>query len=421
MINLFIGNQCHQHLDLPVPVVNKTKLVAEKVVINPSLHPKITYYNRTERLWFLSNGTARLTGREATKLALWPEEIPANNTVEDRVVNQLMYVPENYDRNLKRFKKIFLSTTDIDWKLSLGRKEFLRCPVSTCLLVPSKDAPKADLIFFKNRYGFNDLEKDRPSHQIWLKFEIESAANIQLLGPDNAFNWTATYRHDSEISTPYYKFYPYEDQTRNRVTTTSQRPNYGRNKTKKVAWFVSNCFAANKRLEYANQLAKYIEVDIYGQCGTKKCLKKDNDLCQQMLDRDYKFYLSFENSNCKDYITEKFWINGLAHNIVPIVMGAHPDTYKQLAPPHSYIHVDDFKSPKELANYLHKLDNDDHLYNEYFAWKGIGELKEIFMWCRVCALLHAPPSPRYYKSLQNWWEPEGTCVPITWTSMSIEE
>ena len=31
-------------------------------------------------------------------------------------------------------------------------------------------------------------------------------------------------------------------------------------KTKKVAWFVSNCNAKNKRLSYAKRLAKYIQV-----------------------------------------------------------------------------------------------------------------------------------------------------------------
>lgn len=32
----------------------------------------------------------------------------------------------------------------------------------------------------------------------------------------------------------------------------------------RVAWFVSNCGAKNSRLEYARELAKYIDVDIYG-------------------------------------------------------------------------------------------------------------------------------------------------------------
>ena len=50
-------------------------------------------------------------------------------------------------------------------------------------------------------------------------------------------------------------------------------------------------------------------------------------------------------------------------------MGARPEDYAKTAPRKSYIHVDDFDSPKELADYLHKLDQDDQLYNEYFKWK----------------------------------------------------
>ena len=82
---------------------------------------------------------------------------------------------------------------------------------------------------------------------------------------------------------------------------------YAAGKTKMVAWFVSNCNAVNNRLEYALELSKFIDVDIYGDCGWLKC---DVD-CNQMLSEDYKFYLSFENSNCKDYITEKFYQKSL--------------------------------------------------------------------------------------------------------------
>ena len=57
------------------------------------------------------------------------------------------------------------------------------------------------------------------------------------------------------------------------------------------------------------------------------------------------------------------------HDVVPIVMGARPEDYAISAPFKSYIHVDDFEGPKELAEYLHKLDQDDQLYNEYFKWK----------------------------------------------------
>jgi len=50
---------------------------------------------------------------------------------------------------------------------------------------------------------------------------------------------------------------------------------------------------------------------------------------------------SFENSLCKDYVTEKFF-KVFEHDMVPIVFG-HAD-YSKIAPPKSYIKVEDFKS-----------------------------------------------------------------------------
>ena len=47
-------------------------------------------------------------------------------------------------------------------------------------------------------------------------------------------------------------------------------------------------------------------------------------------------------------------------------MGASEEEYRRAAPRHSFIHVNQFKGPKELAEYLHQLDQDDEKYNEYF-------------------------------------------------------
>jgi len=41
-----------------------------------------------------------------------------------------------------------------------------------------------------------------------------------------------------------------------------QERNYALNKTRKVAWFVSNCGARNGRLQYAHELQKHIEVQM---------------------------------------------------------------------------------------------------------------------------------------------------------------
>uniref|UniRef100_A0A8D8SEM5 Fucosyltransferase n=1 Tax=Cacopsylla melanoneura TaxID=428564 RepID=A0A8D8SEM5_9HEMI len=187
--------------------------------------------------------------------------------------------------------------------------------------------------------------------------------------------------------------------------------NYAANKTHKVAWFVSNCGAKNNRLQYAHELSKYIEVDIYGSCGTKKCPRISK--CFRLLDTKYKFYLAFENSNCVDYITEKLYINGLSHNVLPIVMGARPEDYKKAAPINSYIHVDDFPSAKHLAEYLNKLDANDTLYNQYFRWKGTGEFVNTFFWCRLCAMVHDSIPIKSYSDINEWWR-GGTCTTGSW-------
>ena len=47
-------------------------------------------------------------------------------------------------------------------------------------------------------------------------------------------------------------------------------------------------------------------------------------------------------------------------------MGARLEDYERVAPYNSFIHVEQFKGPKELAEYLLELDKDDKKYNQYF-------------------------------------------------------
>lgn len=136
-----------------------------------------------------------------------------------------------------------------------------------------------------------------------------------------------------------------------------------------------------------------------------------------MFEADYKFYLAFENVNCKEYITEEFYKNALSYNILPIVMGARPQDYKQNAPLHSYIHVEDFKSAMNLAQYLNELDEDDSMYNMYFAWKGTGELIDTKLWCRICAMLHddnAISNGAWYSDINEWIHQPNICTDGFW-------
>ena len=42
-------------------------------------------------------------------------------------------------------------------------------------------------------------------------------------------------------------------------------------KKKMVAWFVSNCMTTSGREHYADELKKYVELDVYGACGQLEC------------------------------------------------------------------------------------------------------------------------------------------------------
>ena len=190
--------------------------------------------------------------------------------------------------------------------------------------------------------------------------------------------------------------------TRHRTETYAPRiPLTSKNKS--VVWPVSHCNADSKRDIYAHELSKHIGVDIYGKCGTLTCPRSTS--CMGYFEQTYKFYLSFENKICKDYITEKFY--GLArYEMIPIVMGG--GDYDDAAPPHSFINVRDYDSPAELAKYLRVLEQDEEEYYSYFAWKSIYWIVNSNLvdgTCLLCDIAHdisewqRPARAEYYK----WW------------------
>jgi len=145
--------------------------------------------------------------------------------------------------------------------------------------------------------------------QVWILFIVEPAYYTELNVGHDLINWTATYRHDSDIVTPYQRWAYYDPS----ITQIEQfNRNYAQDKTKQLAIIVTDCNTNyyDRKLFYATELSKYnISVDVYGECGEFKNIESNTFL--QMLDQDYKFYLAFENSNCIDYVTDKFFVNGL--------------------------------------------------------------------------------------------------------------
>lgn len=134
------------------------------------------------------------------------------------------------------------------------------------------------------------------------------------------------------------------------------------------------------------------------------CLNRRRD--DKYLENNYKFYLTFENSLCQDFISEQFY-EILKLNIIPIVYGG--SDYAKFAPPHSYIDVNDFDTVNHLVDYLNYLNNHPLEYMKYFWWKTKYELvinKSINGFCELCKTLQKPKLWEKYQSYHNitkWW------------------
>jgi hypothetical protein len=98
-------------------------------------------------------------------------------------------------------------------------------------------------------------------------------------------------------------------------------------KTKLSAWLVSNCKTHSEREEYAKELQKYINIDVYGACGINNSVCKDLPYkeCHITLSQNYKLYIGFENTICKDYITEKLADSSDENHNAIVVYGGAPN------------------------------------------------------------------------------------------------
>jgi len=252
---------------------------------------------------------------------------------------------------------------------------------------------------------------------IFRNIESESRINIDIVNTyKHQINITATHRFDSDIQLPYGPVCRATNESIQRmlsnVVVTKTVMSKIKAKTKLIAWFVSNCKTQSRREDYVAELKRYVPVDIYGKCGDLKCNHSAYRSCEAMINKKYKFYLAFENSLCRDYITEKlFKINSL--DIVAIVMGGAD--YSRYVPPGTYIDVRDFRMVKDLADYLLVLDSKPELYTQYLLRKRAMTCKRIsnepFI-CRLCSYLHAHKHQEQRIDLEDFWSESKNCQTV---------
>ncbi|KAM9659325.1 alpha-(1,3)-fucosyltransferase 4 [Trichechus inunguis] len=244
----------------------------------------------------------------------------------------------------------------------------------------------------------------RPPGQRWVWMNFESPSHTHGLGnlAGNLFNWTLSYRVDSDVFVPYGYLYP-------RTHPSDQPPGLVPSLARKrglVAWVVSHWNEHQARVRYYHQLSQHVFVNVFGKGGPGRPLP-DIGLLHTVA--RYKFYLAFENSQHLDYITEKLWRNSLLAGTVPVVLGPNRANYERFLPRGAFIHVDDFSSAASLAAYLLFLDRNPAVYRRYFNWRRSYAVHVTSFWdepwCRVCqALQTAGNRPKSIHNLAHWFE-----------------
>ena len=307
------------------------------------------------------------------------------------------------------------------WGMDSNESFLAGCPSMKCRIAYDvDDIGQSDAVIFHLGYKGDTprWEEIQQIHQYRCSYQrIAILTQESLLHPDIAdisfipkgfFNWTLTFKRTSDFPLPYGHFFPLQLP----AASTSNDTNYAEGKDKLVAWAVSNC-GPQPRGIYVKELLKHIQVDVYGKCGSvygqnNKCSRGSQE-CVELF-KTYKFYLSFENAACTDYVTEKFW-NTLDWRVVPVVLAK--DIYIPIAPPGSFISVQDFPSVKALALYLQYLDKNDTAYNQYFQWrrKFGSQRKHMPQFaCHICKALHEEHlQPKVYHELDSFWNRTSDC------------
>ena len=282
---------------------------------------------------------------------------------------------------------------------NMSQCEYVNCVVignrnyidNSSALIVSIAAPGADQLPVQRA--------QRNPDQAWVFFTLESPMSFwnRAFEKDewrSVFNWSMTYRRDADIFIPYGWLGDRK---------TSLNKNYSdifRKKTREVAWIVSHCQTSGKREQYVQELQKYIQVDIYGRCGTKVT---DNALYKLL--PEYKFYLGFENALCKDYMTEKFF-HYFMYDLIVIVRGL--TDYGKHLPNNTFINSADFSSIQSLGQYLTRLAKDEEQYIQYLKEKDkydVLERQDTYCeaLCSICEKVnHVEKNRRTYDRIFDW-------------------
>ncbi|MBN3273165.1 FUT11 fucosyltransferase, partial [Polyodon spathula] len=207
----------------------------------------------------------------------------------------------------------------------------------------------------------------RLPHQTWVLFHEESPMNNCILShcPGiRLFNCTATFRWESDYPLSLH-WLPSVDYLTGPAVSLQEKNCWRRDGLTPVLYVQSHCDVPSDRDRYVQELMKHIQpyIDFYGKCLNNKKFpsqRLEDTSTATMEDGEfmsfvsrYKFHLALENGICSDYMTEKLWR--------PMYRGSL-SVSDWMPNNHSIILINDFHSPKDLADFLLSLDWNDTEY-----------------------------------------------------------
>lgn len=115
---------------------------------------------------------------------------PSEGPLSDRIVDQLMYVPPDYNEETP-IKKILVYNGLGSWSQEAGRSVFInsKCPVNRCTITVNREEAKdADAILYKDQFVLPSVP--RPINQVSVSLYIDfNRIQWRAVNFHSAINW----------------------------------------------------------------------------------------------------------------------------------------------------------------------------------------------------------------------------------------
>jgi hypothetical protein len=268
-------------------------------------------------------------------------------------------IPRNFDQDpIIITIPPFVNNLDFlkDLKLKKGSKHLKKCDIN-CFYSTNLDNKTIITTDAFMSHETNEKQKNFCSHQKqiifsskeWNEFDNFDIEISQYLDTSNIY--LSNFNHDLTE--------PSIDKTRESVAVS----------------YISNCNTnvESERFLVLKQLRDNgISIDEFGRCNPtlKEPIElSDLDRRSRRIEniRRYKFYLAFENSLKKGFISERYW-EALMSGTIPVYLG--PPDIKNYEPAlGSILYINDFNTTKDLANEIIRISSDSDIYDKMVEWK----------------------------------------------------